>query len=85
MRARGLALLDDGDRDVAETLGQLRPVLEELARADRRGEAGRAAADDQDADVDPLVGTIRRRRDELPGSTGGGKSRGRTLISSFAL
>ncbi len=32
---------------------------------DRAGEAGRAAADDRDADLDPLVLGIGRRADEL--------------------
>ena len=67
-----LALLDHGDRDVAEPLAQVGPLLEQLTGADRRRETGGARADDQDPDVDPLVrrgarlghelGRVERRR-----------------------
>ena len=67
MRAGLLALLDDRDRDVAEPLGRLGRLLEQLAEPDRAGEPGRACADDQDADLDPLVGGIGRRGDRLGG------------------
>ena len=65
MRARDLALLDDGDRHLAELLGQLRVVLEQLQEPDRTREPGLPAADDRDADLDPLVLRIGRRPDEL--------------------
>ena len=50
---------------LAETLGHGRVLLEQLAEPDRARETGRAAADDQDADLDPLVGRVGRRRDDL--------------------
>ena len=53
MRAGLLALLEHRDRHVAEPLGELRRVLEQLAEPDRAGEPGRPGADDQDADLDP--------------------------------
>ncbi len=56
-----------GDRDLAERLGELGLVLEELHHPDRAGEPRRAAADDRDADLDPLVLGIRGRPDELLG------------------
>ncbi len=65
VRAGRLALLHHRDRHVAEPLGQLRALLEELRRANRRGEARRAAADDQDPDVDALVRRVRGLGDEL--------------------
>ena len=65
MRAGDFALLDHRDRDFAELLGQLRLVLEQLHQFDRAGEPGGPAADDRDADLDPLVGGIGRRSDYL--------------------
>ncbi len=65
VRAGLLALLDDRDRHVAEPLGGLGRLLEQLAEPDRAREAGRAAADDQHADLDPLVGRVGRRGDRL--------------------
>ena len=67
MRAGLLALLEHRDRHVAEPLGELGRLLEELAEPDRAGEPGGPGADDQDPDLDPLVGRIGRRRDELAG------------------
>ena len=60
MRAGLLALVDEGDRNLAEPLGRRRILLEQLTEADRAGETRGAATDDQDADVDPLVGRIGR-------------------------
>ena len=60
-----LALLDHRDRDLAELLGQLRLVLEQLHQLVGAGEAGGAAADDRDADLDPLVLGIGRRADHV--------------------
>ena len=74
MRARALAFLDDGDRDVAEPLGGLGRLLEQLPEPDRAGEPGRPGTDDQDSDLDPLVGGIRGRRDRL-----GWRERGRVV------
>ena len=58
-----LALLEHGDRNVAELLRQLRVLLEQLAEPDRTGEAGRACTDDEHADLDPLVSRVGRLRD----------------------
>ena len=60
-----LALLDERDRHLAELVRDLRVLLEKLAEADRAGETCRAAAHDQDADLDPLVGGIGGLGDEL--------------------
>ena len=65
MRAADLALLDDGDRHLAEALDQLGLVLQQLHEADRAGQPGRAAADDRHADVDALVLVVERALDEL--------------------
>ena len=65
MRAGLLALVDERDRDLAEPLRRRRILLEQLAEPDRAREAGRAAADDQDADLDALVGRVGRRSDDL--------------------
>ena len=65
MRSGRLALLDHRDRHLAELLGELRLVLEQLHQPDRAGEARGAAADDRDADLDALVLGIGRRTDEL--------------------
>ena len=65
MRAGLLALLDERDRHLAEALGDVGMLLEQLAEADRAGEAGRAGADDQHADLDALVDRVGRLGDEL--------------------
>ncbi len=65
MRAGLLALLDDGDRHLAEPLGDLGMLLEQLAETDRAREPGRPGADDEHADLDPLVDGIGRLADEL--------------------
>ena len=65
MRPRDAALLDHRDRHLAEALGQLLVVGQQLQQADRAGHAGLAAADDRDADLDALVRVVRRRADEL--------------------
>ena len=63
--AGGLALLDDRHRHLAELLGELGLVLEQLHRADRAGEARRAAAHDRDSDLDALLLGIGDPGDEL--------------------
>jgi hypothetical protein len=63
VRARLLALLQHGHGHFAETLAQLGRILEQLAEANRARQSGGAGADDQDADLDPLVRRIRRRCD----------------------
>ena len=50
-----LALLEHRDRHVAEPLGDLGRLLEQLPEPDRAREPGGTGADDQHADVDPLV------------------------------
>ena len=65
MRAGSAGLLDDRDRHVPELIPDFRVLLEELARADGGGEAGGAAADDEHADVDPLVRRVGRLGDEV--------------------
>ena len=65
MRAGLLSFLEHGDRHVAEPLRNLRLLLEQLPEPDRAREAGGAGADDQDADLDPLVRRIRRLRNRL--------------------
>ena len=63
--APGLPLLDHRNRDLAQLLSQLGFVLEQLHQPDRAGEPGRAATDDRDADLDPLLLGIGDRCDEL--------------------
>ena len=65
MAAAGLRLLDHGDRDLAELLHRLGVVGQELEQAVGAGEPGGAAADDRDADLDPLVLAVERALDEL--------------------
>ncbi len=77
--AADLALLEHGDRDLAEPLGQLRLVLEQLHDPVRAGEPGRAPADDDDARLEPLVLGIGRGAD-----VGAGIERGRELPGSDA-
>ncbi len=60
-----LPLFEQCDRHVAETLANLGMLLEQLTDPDRAGQAARPAADDQDPDVDPLVGRVRRRGDRV--------------------
>ena len=66
MRAGHLALVEHRDRHLAELLGRGRVVRQELAEADRAGEPGGAAADEEDADVDALVLGRLRLGHELP-------------------
>src|SRR6266702_3663896 len=63
MGAGLLPLLEDGHRNLAQTLADLGCIFEQLAEPDRAGEPGRAGADDQDADLDPLLRLTRRRGD----------------------
>ena len=65
MRPGDAALLDHRDRHLAEALGQLLVVGQQLQQPDRARHPGLAAADDRDADLDPLVRIVRRRADEL--------------------
>ena len=66
VRAARLALLDHRHRHLAEALHQLRVVARAAAAAGSRRPARRAAADDHDADVDPLVLGVELALDELP-------------------
>ena len=65
VRARLLALLEHGHRNLAQPLRKLRRLLDQLPEPDRAGEPSGAGADDQDPDLDPLVGRIRRLVHEL--------------------
>ena len=65
MGAGDAALLDHRHRHLAERLGQLGIVLEQLQEPDRAGQAGLSPADDRHADLDPLVLRVRRRAEEL--------------------
>ena len=65
VRARLLALLEHGHRDLAQPLRKPGRLLDQLAEPDRAGEPRGARADDQDPDLDPLVRWIRRLVDEL--------------------
>ena len=67
-----LALLGDRDRHLAELLGELRVVAEQLAEAHGRGQPRGAGADDQHPDVDALVLRRLRRDDVVGGLKGGG-------------
>ena len=72
MRARRLALLEHRDRHLAEPLGELGALLEQLAEPDRAREPGGPGADDQDADLDrSSAGSVGRAIDS-PGANGGG-------------
>src|SRR5262249_23961842 len=55
-----LPLLDDRDRDIAQLLGDVGMLLEQLAEPHRARETSRPGADDQHADLDALIGGIRR-------------------------
>src|SRR5207249_2525923 len=63
MRAGLFPLVEDGDGNLAEPFPDLGRVLEQLAETDRTREPSRARADDEDTDLDALVGRVARRRD----------------------
>ena len=63
MRAGLFPLVEDGNGNLAEPFPDLRRVLEQLAETDRTREPGRARADDEDTDLDALVGRVARRSD----------------------
>ena len=65
MRAGLLAFLQDRHRHFAEPLPNLGCVLEQLAKSNATRETGRPCADDEDTDVDALLGRIARRGDIL--------------------
>ena len=74
VRAGLLALLDDRERHVAESLGDVGVLLEQLPEADRAGEAGGSGAHHEHAHLDAFVeqGRSARRR------TGRGRARCRS-------
>ena len=78
VRARRLALLHQRDRHLAERLQQRLVLGQQLGQPDGAGQAGRTAAHDRHAHLDPLVLRIgrRSRRTPWPESTGGGNSIG---------
>ena len=55
VRADDAALVEQGDRRVAQLLGGRRVGLQQLCQPQRAGQAGGAAADEAHADVDPLI------------------------------
>src|SRR5205823_2093184 len=63
MRAGLFPLVEAGDGNLAEPFPDLGRVLEQLAETDRTREPSRARADDEDTDLDALVGRVARRRD----------------------
>ena len=63
---------------LAELLHQLGLVGEQVEEPVRAGEARRPAADDRDADLDPLVLGVGRLDDQVRSSNGGGYSSGST-------
>ena len=65
MPAAGLGLLDHRHRHLAEALEQLRVVGQQLQQPVGAGQAGGAAADDRDADLDQLVLVVEPALDEL--------------------
>jgi hypothetical protein len=50
-----LALFEHRNRHVSKSLGQLGRLLDQLPEADGAREPGRPRADDEDADLDPLL------------------------------
>ena len=68
MRPCLLALLEHGDRDVAEPLANVGMLLEQLAEPDSARKPARPRTDDRDADLDPLVARIRRRAHRIAGA-----------------
>ena len=68
-----LALLDHGHRHLAEALHQLRLVGQQLQQLVRAREAGGAAADDGDPDLDALLLVIELALDELLLGVDGGR------------
>src|SRR4029079_8513861 len=85
---------EDGNGDVAEALADLGVLLEQLAETDRAGEAPWAGPDDEDADVDALIGAVGRRADRVdraergaevdrPGQSRSPQARARTSSVSF--
>ncbi len=71
MRPCLLSLLEHRDRHVTQALAHVGMLLEQLAEPDRTREPARAAADDRDADLDPLVARIRRRAHRVAGTERG--------------
>jgi hypothetical protein len=65
VRARLLSLLEHGDGDIPEALARAWVLLEQLPEPDSAREPRGPGADDQDADVDPLLGRVARLRDVL--------------------
>ncbi len=68
MRADLLALLQHGHRNLAESLPDLRRILQQLAETNRTREPSRTGADDQHADLDALVLRVARRDDVIRGT-----------------
>ena len=60
-----LSLLEHGDRHLAELLLQLRMLLEQLSEPYRAREPAGTSSDDEDPDLDSLLGRIRRNGDRV--------------------
>ena len=65
MRARRLALLEHRERHLAESLGDVGVLLEQLAEPDRAGEPRGAGAHHEHTDLDALVDGVGRLGDEV--------------------
>src|SRR5215212_6407138 len=76
MRAGALALLHQRHRDLAERLHQRLVLGQQLGKPDRAGQATRAAADDDHADLDALVLRVGRALHELLVGVDGGRELG---------
>ena len=73
MGAAHLALLDDRHRHLAEALHELRLVGQQLQELVRARQAGGAAADDGDPDLDALLLVVELALDELLLRVDGGR------------
>src|ERR1700758_553402 len=67
MRPGLLPFLEERDRHVAEPLGNVGMLLEQLPETERAREPGGPGPHDEDADLDALVRGIGRLTDELAG------------------
>ena len=71
MRPRLLALLENRDRNLPQPLLDVRPLLEQLPEPNRTRETAWPGADDENPDLDPLVGRVGRDRHDVGRAEGG--------------